>query len=236
MNTKGLLDQLLSSGQAMLQAHLPAQTTASGSQAARGPGGLQVSDFAKGALSGGALGLLLGNKNLRKMGGGALKYGSVAALGALAYRAYGDWQQQQAAAGTAVATGAPRTVDRLPMLEVEVHSRAILCALVAAAKADGHIDERERSLIHTELGRLASDNETRAWLETELAKPLDPAVVALAANTPEIASEMYLASLLAVDQQSFMERAYLDELARQLRLAPGLRENLDRQVQEMNRS
>lgn len=236
MNTKGLLDQLLASGQAMLQTHLPAQNTAANPQAARGAGGLQISDFAKGALSGGALGLLLGNKNVRKMGGGALKYGSVAALGALAYRAYGDWQQQQqAATGAAPVSAAPRTVDRLPPPEVEVHSRAILCALVAAAKADGHIDERERGLIQNELGRLASDAETRHWLEAELAKPLDPADVARAATTPEIASEMYLASLLAADQQSFMERAYLDELARQLKLAPGLRESLDRQVQEASR-
>lgn len=228
MNTKGLLDQLLASGQAMLNSNLPAQrqNTQPGAPVT---GGLPISDFTKGALSGGALGLLLGNKSVRKMGGGALKYGSVAALGALAYRAYSDWQQQQQAGGAAPAT-APRTVDRLPAPEVELHSRAILQALVAAAKSDGHIDERERGLIHGELGRLASDAETSRWLEAELAKPLDPAEVARGASTPEMAAEMYLASLLAADQQSFMERAYLDELARQLNLAPGLREQLDRQA------
>ncbi|MGQ0697058.1 MAG: tellurite resistance TerB family protein [Panacagrimonas sp.] len=227
MNTKGLLDQLLASGQAMLNANLPAQI---GGQPARGPGGFQVSDFTKGALSGGALGLLLGNKGARKMGGGALKYGSVAALGALAYRAYEDWQRQQQAQGSAPGA-APRTVNVLPPPEAEAHSRAILQALVAAAKADGHIDERERGLIQTELGQMAEDAETRSWLQAELAKPLDPAEVARAATTPEIASEMYLASLMAIDQQSFMEKAYLDELARRLNLAPGLREALERQAQ-----
>jgi uncharacterized membrane protein YebE (DUF533 family) len=38
---------------------------------------------------------------------------------------------------------------------------------------------------------------------------------------------MYLASLLVVDEESYMERAYLDELARQLKLEPGLKERLE---------
>ena len=61
-------------------------------------------------------------------------------------------------------------------------------------------------------------------------KPLDPAEVARAASTPEMAAEMYLASLLMVDQQHFMERAYLDELARQLQLAPALKLELEAQI------
>lgn len=221
MNAKGLLDQLLASGQSLLKS--PNNPNAHrGANAGRFPGG----DLAKGALAGGALGVLLGNKNMRRMGGGALKYGSAAALGALAYRAYTDWQQQQKL-GTAP-PGLPQTLDRLPAAQVEWHSRGILQALVAAAKADGHVDERERGLIQQELGKLADDSETRQWLHAEIAKPLDPADVARAATTPELAAEMYLASLLAVDQQSFMERAYLDELARQLKLPPGMKETLER--------
>jgi uncharacterized membrane protein YebE (DUF533 family) len=234
MNTKGLLDQLLASGQAMINQNAP-QTGSGATSGSGGIGGLIGSDFSKGALAGGALGLLLGNKKMRSMGGGAVKYGGAAALGALAYRAYSDWQNQQQAGAGPAPTAAPvavepRTADRLPAPEVEIHSRAMLQALVAAAKADGHIDERERGLIQTELGRLAEDTETRHWLEAELAKPLDPAEVARAAATPEIAAEMYLASLMAVDQQNFMERTYLDELARQLKIDPALKAHLERQA------
>ena len=57
--------------------------------------------------------------------------------------------------------------------------------------------------------------------------PLDPAQIAQSARTPEMAAEMYLASLLVVDEESYMERAYLDELARQLKLQPGLKEQLE---------
>ena len=76
-----------------------------------------------------------------------------------------------------------------------------------------------------------SDRTLRAWLTAELDKPLDPAEVARAATSPEMASEMYLASLLAADEQNFMERAYLDELARQLNLDADLKSKLEQQVQ-----
>jgi len=44
---------------------------------------------------------------------------------------------------------------------------------------------------------------------------------------------MYIASVMLVDQEHFMERAYLDELARQLKLDPGLKAELEAQVREV---
>jgi uncharacterized membrane protein YebE (DUF533 family) len=44
---------------------------------------------------------------------------------------------------------------------------------------------------------LGADNATlHKWLEAELSKPLDPAEVASAASSLEMASEMYLVSLM----------------------------------------
>ncbi|HLD67216.1 MAG TPA: tellurite resistance TerB family protein, partial [Pseudomonas sp.] len=99
-------------------------------------------------------------------------------------------------------------------------------------KADGHVDARERQLIEVELAKLTTDAELQHWLEQELNKPLDPAEVARAATTPEMAAEMYLASLLMVDEEHFMERAYLEELARQLKLDPALQRELQTQVRD----
>ncbi|KPY01408.1 putative membrane protein [Pseudomonas savastanoi pv. nerii] len=118
----------------------------------------------------------------------------------------------------------------MPEAEAEQHSQAILRALVAAAKADGHVDERERELIEGEFSKLNSDQALQQWLQAELNKPLDPAEVARAATTPEMAAEMYIASVMLVDEEHFMERAYLDELARQLKLEPGLKSELEAQV------
>ncbi|HDS1699334.1 MULTISPECIES: tellurite resistance TerB family protein [Pseudomonas] len=223
MNTRGLLDQLLKSGQQLLEKQGGATKPGS---ASGGLGGL-LSGAGGGLLGGGALGLLLGSKKARKYGGKALTYGGLAALGVLAYKAYGNWQANQR-----VAAAEPQTIDRLPPAQAEQHSQAVLRALVAAAKSDGHIDERERALIEGEFTRLDSDRELQHWLHAELNKPLDPAEVARAAQTPEMAAEMYLASVMMVDEDNFMERAYLDELARQLRLDPGLRQALETQVRE----
>ena len=174
------------------------------------------------------LGLLLGSIRGRKFGGQALTYGGLAALGVLAYKAYGNWQASQGKAPE----HPPQTIDRVEPVQVEEHSQAILKALVAAAKADGHIDERERQMIEGELSQLKQDPPLQQWLQNELNKPLDPAEVARAATTPEIGAEMYLASLILVDEEVFGERAYLDELARQLKLEPGLKAELEAQVKQ----
>jgi uncharacterized membrane protein YebE (DUF533 family) len=225
MNTRGLLDQLFKSGQDLLQ-----NKAGSGSQGKGSSGGLGslLSGAGGGALAAGAMGLLLGNKKARKVGGKVAVYGGIAALGVLAYKAYGNWQAQQGVG----ATREPQTVDRVPALQAEQHSQAILKALVAAAKADGHVDERERELIEGEFTRLDNDQELRHWLHAELNKPLDPSDVARAASTPEIAAEMYIASVMLVDEESFMEKSYLDELARQLKLEPGLKAELEKQVRQ----
>ncbi|MFJ4141563.1 tellurite resistance TerB family protein [Pseudomonas sp. NPDC089734] len=244
MNTRGLLDQLLKSGQGMLQDKVAGKSgkrssgsdslvnglgsLLSGSKSASG-GGLSslLSGAGGGALAAGAMSLLKGKRS-SGMGGKVLTYGGLAALGVLAYKAYSSWQASQGVA----AAREPQTIDRLPEPQAEEHSQAILRALVAAAKADGHVDERERELIEGEFRKLSNDHELQHWLRAELNKPLDPSEVARAARTPEMAAEMYIASVILVDQEHFMERAYLDELARQLGLAPGLKDELEQQVRQ----
>lgn len=240
MNTRGLLDQLLKSGQDLLQQKSGSSSSGglggllgsvTGGKGGSGDLGTLLKGAGGGALAAGALGLLLGNKSARKLGGKALTYGGLAALGVIAYKAYGNWQEQQRA-GSAQPRIEPQTVDRLPAPQAELHSQAILKALVAAAKADGHVDAKERQLIEEQIGALANDPELLRWLDAELNKPLDPAEVARAASTPEMAAEMYIASVLMVDEEHFMERAYLEELARQLKLEPSLKAELESQVRQ----
>ncbi|MBD8492668.1 tellurite resistance TerB family protein [Pseudomonas syringae] len=242
MNTRGLLDQLLKSGQQMLQDKVSGKpgkhrsgntglagglgSLLGGGKSSGGLGGL-LSGAGSGALAAGAMGLLRG-KGARGMGGKVLTYGGLAALGVIAYKAYNNWQASQGQAGQ----HEPQTIDRLPDDQAEEHSLAILRALVAAAKADGHVDDRERQLIEGEFVKLNDDRQFQQWLHAELDKPLDPAEVARAARTPEMAAEMYIASLILVDQEHFMERAYLEELARQLKLDAGLQRELEAQVRQ----
>lgn len=228
MNTKGLLDQLFKQGSALLSGSNSAGAASSGASGSGGLAGL-LSGKAGAALGGGAIGLLLGSKKGRKMGGKILTYGGLAALGVVAYKAYSNYQQQQ---GAKVSQAEPQTIDRLPPGQAEQHSHAILRAIIAAAKSDGHIDDRERELIDNEIARLTSDGSLQQWFDAELKKPLDPADIAQSAVTPEMAAEMYLASVLVVDEESFMERSYLTELARQLKLDPALKAELEQQARQ----
>lgn len=228
MSMQSLLDQLLKSA------------VGGGSGDGRGRGReSHVGKYATGAVAGGALALLLGGKR----GGAVLRYGSAAAVGALAFSAYREWQARQAAqaapaagqaapGGTVLAAASPAwnaapSFAQLPAPQQEDHSWAMLRAMIAAAKADGHMDERERSLVEAELHRLEADPALRARVDAELRRPVEPAEVAAGIDSPEKAAEVYLASLLVVDQTTTMERAYLDELARRLNLPPSLKTELE---------
>jgi uncharacterized membrane protein YebE (DUF533 family) len=218
MSAQSIIEQLLNKGLSSL----------GGGGAPRGDNGRgnDLGKYATGAAVGGVLGLLLGSKGGRRMGGKALQYGSVAALGALAYRAYNDYQARQAASARPAEPAAP-AFEQLPAPQVEAHSRAMLKAMIAAAKSDGHLDERERGLVEAELQRSEADPAVRQWVEAELRRPVEPADVAAAAQTPAMGAEIYLASLLVVDETTTMERAYLDELARQLKLPAELKADLE---------
>ncbi|MEW9678528.1 tellurite resistance TerB family protein [Pseudomonas sp. TE50-2] len=236
MNTSDLLEQLLRAGQA--------------SQMQQGSGGRSSQDSlgdlggllggllggggttAGGGGLGGLLGGLLGGGGSNTGGSpqgrsaGGVNYAALASLGMMAFKAYQSWQRSQAAAPQQ----AVRTVDQLSGPEAEDHSHAILRALIAAAKADGRIDQQEEQLIYAEIKRQTSDPQLQQWLDEEVSKPLDAAEVAQSARDPAMAAEMYLASVMLVDDQQEAERAYLDELAGALQLDPALQVHLEQQA------
>mgnify|MGYP001815290277 CR=1 FL=1 len=230
MDARGLLEQMLQAGRS-----LASQGRDMGEQKLGVPQDgperdAMLSGMGKGALAAGALGLLFGTKSGRKLGGSALKVGSLAALGGVAYKVYRDWQSQDAAGPVALQDpGLP--VDRLPAEQAERRSLLLLRAMVSAAQADGHVDDDERRRIQQGMEQLELDSDARNFLQQELAKPADPAALASQADSPEAAAEVYLASLLAVNVDNYMERGYLDELAKQLGLSPELISRLEAEAQ-----
>ncbi|MFH4854767.1 tellurite resistance TerB family protein [Vibrio diabolicus] len=178
-----------------------------------------------GAVGGGLIGMLMGSKKsknmTKKIGSGALKVGGAAALGALAYKVYNDWQAKQSGQGV------HETFDP----DDSKHSVLILKAMIGAAKADGHVDDEEMARIEQALADMGADEHVRQLVQQELNKPLDPAEIANQATSPQQASEIYLASLIVADEQNFMEKAYLQELAKQLQLSPEVTQQLEVQMQ-----
>jgi uncharacterized membrane protein YebE (DUF533 family) len=199
----------------------------------RAAGGADRTQLLTGALAGGVVGLLLGNRRARRMIGGgagtALKLGGLAAVGALAYAA---WQRHQAAT-TGAAAPPPDEARFLPPPGAPAGqdlARGVLVAMIQGAKADGHIDAEEQRRIFGHLETLGLDPAGKAFVMDELAAPSDVGRVAAHAATPEAAAELYAAALLAMDPDTPEERAWLDRLARVLGLAPGLADEIERTV------
>lgn len=203
-----------------------------------GKGGL-----ATGAVAGGLAGLLLGGKKPRKLAASALKVGGIAAVGGLAYKAWSDWQANQAPA-TAQNAPQPAPIAQTPVLappsgtpfmpetvtDQEVLSRSLIRAMISAAKADGHVTDEERQRISEQLSALELDADHRLFIEQELAKPLDIDAVARDARSPEQAAELYTASLLVIDPSGAVEQGYLAMLAARLKLDPTLVQHLHANV------
>lgn len=239
MNAMSLLNQIMqqasggqstnpggSSGGGDLMSQLGSQFK--GAQGSGG-GGIDM----KSLLGGGALGLLLGSKRGRKMGGKALKYGAIAGVGALAWRAYQNHQAnaQQGRQAQAAAAQQGQPLEQLQGQAQEQRGLEILQAMIMAARADGHVDGSERALLTQEIENLGPDDELHAWIQQQFDAPLDATVLARAADSPQACREMYLVSAAIIDEQNPMERAWLDQLASALEFEPAMARELERQLQ-----
>ena len=116
MSLQNLLEQLLQSGTSKYE-----HAKQSG----------DLGKYATGAAVGGALALLLGSKRGRSFGGKALKVGTVAALGTLAWRAYNDWQaKQQANAPASAASGTERPIETNRAVATGTDASPVTCRRV----------------------------------------------------------------------------------------------------------
>jgi uncharacterized membrane protein YebE (DUF533 family) len=186
-----------------------------------------LSGAGKGALAAGAVAVLLGTPTGRKITGTSLKLGSLAAIGTVAYQAFKDWQNKQDQPQTAN-IGHP--VTDLVGSALDNRSKILLTAMIAAAKADGHIDDKERELLSQQLAKLNPDASAADLIAQELDKPLDINGLIASADSLAAASEIYLLSRLVVNVDNDQERNYLSQLAQGLRLAPELVADLDKQT------
>lgn len=169
-----------------------------------------------------AAGMLLSGGGLGKLAGNAVKLGAVAAVGGLAYSAWQNYQNnQQGGSAQAPAQDAfiPPASDSNAQEQL---GKSLVRAMIAAAKADSRIDAEEKEAIFSKLETMNLSSEEKAWVFDELSSPLDINAVVARADTPEHATEIYAASLVAITADTAAERAYLDALASKLRLAPAL--------------
>ena len=245
MNTQELLDQLLATGRVVAERgrELATQGIEQGTDLANqgieyakdklpielpeaGPErDKMLKNLGAGAAVGGLLALLIGTKTGRKVLSPAIKLGGLAALGTVGYKAYQNWQQQQ---GLSADRG--QSILNLEGPAAADRSSSILRAMIAAAKADGTIDADERQTIMDQIKAFNLESSASDLLFEELQKPLDVKEIASMSTSPEMAVELYLASMVIVDQQSASEQKYLESLASELKLDPALLAQLEKET------
>ena len=171
-----------------------------------------------GALAGALLG---GGKGSAK---GAVGGGGLAMLASLAFSALSKAGQAPAQAPRALLD--PQNTQEQQALEDD--AEVIVRAMINAAKADGKIDQKEIEKI---IGKLDDDGlpqEGKDFLVTEANKPLDlDGVVASAGNQPEMAAQIYAASLLAIEVDTQAEQNYMKQLASGLGLHPQVTSHIE---------
>jgi uncharacterized membrane protein YebE (DUF533 family) len=221
-------------------------------------GGMATKNFAAGLMTGGLGTTLLrkdGVENLAKMGG-------LAVLGTLAYKAYGNYQQQKASTGNASVTGAVKqsaqgllaqaggllstlsaqtgtpaavTPAAIPAQASPDLAIAVIRAMIGAAKADGHVDAAESQKIFGKLETAGVNPQEKMLLMQEMANTPDVNEIATHVNTPQEAAEVYLAALLVCDSQCVREQQYLGALASAVKLEPAFTASLQQELLAMNR-
>ena len=138
-----------------------------------------------------------------------------------------------AAMGGAAATGTEQAGQMMDALTgntaasdaMEENAKLMIRAMIQAAKADGEIDEGEKAKILEYLGDL--DAEEMAFVEAELAKPIDVQGLAMDAGQ-NAKAQVYAMSAMAIRVDTHSEASYLDGLAAALGLSDADRAQIHR--------
>ncbi len=229
IDTKALLDRLLAHGGDNARG-TPARAGEPGSPVAQLQDLLGGGRIPGGALTAGLAAMMLGTKGGRRLGRSVIKWGGLALLGGLAYRAYADWQAgHRPGAGAAPQQppeGSRFAAEADPAVQ-EDRSRLMIRAMIAAARSDGRIDPQETARLEAALQNADLGDEGRSFLIEALGRADDIEALAGEADTPELAAETWLAARLAIEPDTPQEKAFLARLASALKLDPDLVSHLE---------
>ena len=157
---------------------------------------------------------------------GALGGGALAILASVAMKALmGAGQAPQGGGGSAWSGGSMPLGLKVPETPAEEQALAstaelVLKGMINAAKADGQIDPREGQRITGKLQEAGIDRSGQQWVLSEMYRPLDLDAFAAEIRSPEVAAQVYAASLLAIEVDTDAERDYLRQLAQRTGLQP----------------
>ena len=106
----------------------------------------------------------------------------------------------------------------------------MLRAMVYSARADGRMDATEQSRILKLVEQIFPGRDMTTVMNSLLNEPIDPSMLASEVRSPEQGDDLYRLSCLIVEIDHFMERGYLDGLARALHISEEHKRTLEQEV------
>jgi uncharacterized membrane protein YebE (DUF533 family) len=110
----------------------------------------------------------------------------------------------------------------------------LIQVMIAAAHADGILDESEEKAILDHLRGAELDSEEKMFLLDELHRPKSLAELTSGIDNPSTAKTMYMLAAATVEVDTETEREWLNELARQLGITPEVRNFIEEQCAMKN--
>lgn len=236
MDFSALLDQVIRSGKELVETaeakgrDLASSGNSAFEEFAEEKLGIEAntdaSKAAKGAAAAAALLVLFGTRGGRAITGSALKLGSLAALGGLAYKTFQDWQAKQD--GDAGPSGLP--IGELTGATADARSKQLLLAMVAAANLDALITDKERNDIAARLEQIDPSADIEAFIAEALAEPLSIEALVAPVDSKTYAVEMFLSAASALSPDNRLHVEWLNELSDALLLEADLAAELLREL------
>lgn len=194
-------------------------------------GFMRDNPMASAGAAAGAGGVLLGTKAGRAVAGGAARIGALALIGGLAYKAFQNYQAgKPLITGASMAEAAPGGSGFEPAAITNEAATLYIRAMIAAAAADGRVDEDEQAKIVGSLKQAGMDSEAEAFIANELNNPASVEDLAGAVSSPEEAVQVYTAARIAIEPDSGAEKRFLAALAGMLGIDAKLAAHIDAQT------
>ena len=183
-----------------------------------------------GAAAGGLGAVLLGTRTGRSITGKALKIGGLALIGGLAYKALQNYQAGRPLVGGGQdgdVARAPAGTGFEPAAVTNDAATLYIRAMIAAAAADGRLDDAEQQKILGNLKQAGLERGAEDFLAAELNSPATVIDLARSVNSEQEAIQLYTAARIAIDLDAQEEHDFLAALARELALDGNLVAHID---------
>ena len=179
-------------------------------------------------LAAGGLGALLGalmggskSTTVNSLGGGMMGL-----LGMMAYKALKNSMSGSSATSASDASAQAYT-PATPQQQAN-DAEIILLAMIDAAKADGQVDADEFNKIMNSIKSSGVGQDGVNYVLQKLQGPMETAkIVSATKGRPDLAAQVYSASLMAIDVDTDAERNYLAKLAGAMGLSQQVIQNIE---------